>query len=106
MHFKHILRFVSRKSLPGSLRFCATFAPRLYPSLKDAEQEWVLIRQIPRNENGFENDLDAARNLPIDTDEAYLSVEKGNPASLRVQIKNGAKIVGEDDQHYYTRIKL
>ena len=37
-------------------------------------------------------------------DELYLSVNKSNPASLRVQLHNGAYIHHEDDEHYYTRI--
>ena len=50
--------------------------------------------------------IEEARKLPIDTDELYLSVLKNNPASLKVQQKNGAKIVREDDTYYYTRIPL
>ncbi len=42
----------------------------------------------------------------IDTDEVYLSVNKDNPASLRVMMKNGAYIHHENDEHYFTRIKL
>lgn len=38
-------------------------------------------------------------------DEIYLSVHKDNPASLHVQMKNGAYIHHEDDNEYYTRIK-
>ena len=47
-----------------------------------------------------------ARKLPIDTDELYASILKSNPVSLKVQLKNGAKIAREDDEHYYTRIPL
>lgn len=50
--------------------------------------------------------LEEAKKLPIDTDEAYLSALKTNPASLRVMLKNGAKITREDDERVYTRIKL
>ena len=50
--------------------------------------------------------MEEARKLPIDTDELYLSVLKDNPASLKVQLKNGAKVVREDDTYYYTRIPL
>lgn len=50
--------------------------------------------------------LEEARKLPIDTDELYLSVMKDNAASLKAQLKNGARIVREDDDHYYTRIPL
>lgn len=38
--------------------------------------------------------------------EIYMSVYKNNPASLRVQQKNGAYIHHEDETHYYTRIPL
>lgn len=40
----------------------------------------------------------------VQEDELYLSVNKSNPASLRVQLHNGAYIHHEDDEHYYTRI--
>ena len=49
--------------------------------------------------------LDMAAPL-IDEDEAYLSVHKTNPASLRVMLANGAYIHHEDEDHYYTRIPL
>lgn len=42
----------------------------------------------------------------IDEDEAYLSVNKTNPASLRVMLANGAYIHHEDEEKYYTRIPL
>lgn len=38
--------------------------------------------------------------------EIYMSVSRQNPASLRVQLKNGAFIHHEDEKEYYTRIKL
>lgn len=41
----------------------------------------------------------------INEEEIYMSVHKDNPASLRVQIKNGAYIHHEDEQEFYTRIK-
>lgn len=41
----------------------------------------------------------------IPEDEIYMSVHKDNPASLKVQMKNGAYIHHEDDVEYYTRIK-
>ena len=53
---------------------------------------------------GLKMVLDICRERGID--EAYLSVNKDNSASLRVQIKNGAYIHHEDDKEYYTRIKL
>ena len=39
-------------------------------------------------------------------EEAYLSTNKTNKESLKVQLNNGAYIHHEDDKHYYTRIKL
>jgi predicted acetyltransferase len=42
----------------------------------------------------------------IEEDEIYLSVNKNNLASLTVQKNNGAYIVDEDEQEYYTRIKI
>ena len=41
----------------------------------------------------------------IREDEIYMSVHKDNPASLKVQMKNGAYIHHEDEQEIYTRIK-
>ena len=38
--------------------------------------------------------------------EVCLSCHKDNPASLKVQIKNGATVHHEDDKEYYTRIYL
>ncbi|MBR3329389.1 GNAT family N-acetyltransferase [Candidatus Saccharibacteria bacterium] len=49
--------------------------------------------------------LEEARKLPIDTDEVYLSVFRNNPASLKVMLKNGGYIVGEDEKHYFVRVK-
>lgn len=48
--------------------------------------------------------LKEARKLEIT--EAYLSCHKDNPASLKAQLKNGARIHHEDDTNYYTRITL
>ena len=42
----------------------------------------------------------------IKEDEIYLRVKKNNPASLKVQTKCGAIITNEDNEHFYTRIKL
>ncbi len=41
----------------------------------------------------------------IPEDEIYMSVHKDNPASLRVQLKNGAYIHHENEAEYYTRVK-
>lgn len=41
----------------------------------------------------------------IPEDEIYMSVNKDNPASLKVQLKNGAYIHSENDLEYLTRIK-
>lgn len=42
----------------------------------------------------------------IREDEAYLRVLKTNPASRRVMEKNGAYLAGEDETHYFMRIRL
>ena len=42
----------------------------------------------------------------IPENEIYLSVHKDNLASLKVQQKNGAYIDHEDEEEYYTRIKI
>lgn len=42
----------------------------------------------------------------IKEDEIYLSSHKDNPASLKVQIKCGAYLTGENDEEYFTKIKL
>lgn len=51
---------------------------------------------------GLRLTLGKAREIGIH--EAYLSVNKNNPASLKVQLKNGAYIHHEDEKEYYTRI--
>lgn len=53
---------------------------------------------------GLRLTIEKAWNI-IKEDEIYISVHKDNPASLRVQIKNGATIHHEDEKEYYTRIK-
>ena len=42
----------------------------------------------------------------IKEDEIYMSCNKDNQASLKMQLNNHAYIHHEDDKHYYTRIKL
>lgn len=42
----------------------------------------------------------------IPEDEIYMSVDKDNPASLKAMLRNGAYIHHEDDEEYYTRIKI
>ena len=49
--------------------------------------------------------IEKAREL-VAEDELYLSVHKDNPASLRVQEKNGAYIQHLDEKEYYTRSPL
>ena len=48
--------------------------------------------------------IEKCRKLVLE-DEIYLSAYKDNKASLRVQEKNGAYIVGETEEEYLTRIK-
>lgn len=49
--------------------------------------------------------LKEAENI-IPEREAFLRVNKTNPASLKVMLKNGARIAAEDEEHYLTRIPL
>lgn len=42
----------------------------------------------------------------IPEDEIYMRVRKSNPASLAVMKKNGAYIAGEDENVFFTRIKI
>ena len=53
---------------------------------------------------GLRLTLEVARGI-IPEDEIYLSVNKNNLASQRVMLKNGAYIVGEDENRYFVRIK-
>lgn len=55
--------------------------------------------------NGLKLLIDLIKDDLIE-DEIYMSVCKYNTASLKTQLKNGAYIHHEDDQHYYTRIKI
>ncbi len=48
--------------------------------------------------------LEKAREI-VKEDEIYLSVNKSNPASLKVQLKNGAYIHHEDEEEFYTRVR-
>lgn len=54
---------------------------------------------------GLKLAIDICKKL-IREDEIYLSVHKSNPASLKVQIKCGAYLTGENEEEYFTRIKL
>ena len=49
-------------------------------------------------------ELTLAKARQMDIQEVYMSVNKDNPASLRVQIKNGAYIHHENETKYFTRI--
>lgn len=48
--------------------------------------------------------LDRARAI-VPEDEFYLRVNRDNPASLRVMLKNGGWVEQEDAEKYYVRIK-
>lgn len=54
---------------------------------------------------GLELAIEKARNI-IRENEIYLSVHIDNPASLRVQLNNGAYIHHSDEKEHYTRIKI
>ena len=47
--------------------------------------------------------LEEARKI-VPEDEIYLRVDRDNPASLRVMMKNGGYLHHEDEQKYYVRI--
>lgn len=49
--------------------------------------------------------LDEARKI-VPEDEIYLSVRKDNSASLKVQLRNGARVDHESGEEYFTRIPL
>ena len=53
---------------------------------------------------GLKLTLEKARQRSIH--EVYMSVNKDNPASLRVQMKNGAYIHHENETKFFTRINL
>ena len=40
----------------------------------------------------------------VPEEEIYLRVLRNNPASLRIMLKNGGRVVAEDEEHYYVRI--
>ena len=52
---------------------------------------------------GLELTLEIARTI-VPEDEIYLRLLKSNIASLRVMEKNGARCVGEDEEHFFMRI--
>ena len=52
---------------------------------------------------GLRLTLEKARKI-VPEEEIYLRVNKDNPASLRVMIKNGGRIDHEDETKYYVRV--
>lgn len=52
---------------------------------------------------GLKLTLEIARDI-VPEDEIYLRVNKDNIASQKVMLKNGARITGEDEEHYFMRI--
>ena len=52
---------------------------------------------------GLELTLEIARTI-VPEDEIYLRLLKSNQASLRVMEKNGARCVGEDEEHFFMRV--
>lgn len=53
---------------------------------------------------GLRLTLEEAREI-VPEEEIYLRVNKDNPASLKVMLKNGGRIDHEDEEKYYVRIK-
>ena len=52
---------------------------------------------------GLRLTLEVAREI-VPEEEFYLRVNRDNPASLRAMLKNGGRIVAEDEGKYYVRI--
>ena len=52
---------------------------------------------------GLRLTLEEARNI-VPEEEIFLRVNRDNPASLKVMLKNGGRIVARDDSRYYVRI--
>ena len=52
---------------------------------------------------GLRLTLEEARRI-VPEEEIYLRVLRNNPASLQIMLKNGGRIVAEDEEHYYVRI--
>ena len=52
---------------------------------------------------GLRQTLAVARNI-VPEEEFYLRVNRDNPASLKVMLNNGGRIVAEDETKYYVRI--
>ena len=57
-----------------------------------------------QRQRGYNQSLEIARGI-VPEDEIYLRVNKDNVASQKVMLKNGARIAGEDDVHFFMRIK-
>ena len=54
---------------------------------------------------GLRLTLEIARGI-IPEEEAFLRVNRDNPASLRVMMKNGGRVVSEDVGHFYVQIPI
>ena len=52
---------------------------------------------------GLKKTLELAKRI-VPEQEIYLRVNKDNIASLKVMEKNGGKVVGEDNGHYFVRV--
>lgn len=52
---------------------------------------------------GLKLTLEVAKDI-VPEDEYYLRVNQDNPASLKVMLKNGGRIVGENEDKYFVRI--
>ncbi len=52
---------------------------------------------------GLKLTIEIARDI-VPEDEIFLRVNKDNIASQKVMLKNGARVAGEDDEHYFMRI--
>ena len=60
-------------------------------------------RNLGYGTEGLRLTLELARRI-VPEEEFYLRVNRDNPASLRVMLKNGGRIVGENGEKYFVRI--
>ena len=85
VNLRHYLNDFLREG-PGHIGYCVSEAYRG----KGYATEGLKLALLKAREKGIE--------------EVYLSVNKTNPASLKVQQKNGAYIHHENEDQYFTRI--
>ena len=77
---------------------------RGWDSRKLAEQSGITYTTMRRKLRGMAPlHLEEARRI-VPENEFYLRVNLDNPASLHVMLKNGGRIVRQDEHHFFVRI--